>query len=89
MIHLLNRKEICLTYSLEEQARVREILRNHHIHYTVYTKNLTSPSPMDARRNDTIGLHLDRCIEYKIYVHKKDYEATKWLLRSSSNTEQR
>lgn len=80
MISVFNRKEVCITYDMEEQARVRDILKNNNIDYIVDTKNLASPSPLGGRRDSSIGLDLSRCVEYKIYVARQDYELAKMLI---------
>lgn len=80
MICVFNRKEVCITYDMEEQTRVREILDNNHIDYIVDTKNLASPSPLGGRRDNSIGLDLSHCVEYKIYVTRQDYELAKMLI---------
>lgn len=82
MIHVFNRKEVLITYSMEEYAKAKEILVQNHIDYIVNTKNLSSPSPLGGSRDHTYGLDLSRCLEYKIYVNKTDYEMAKHLLGS-------
>lgn len=91
MINVFNRKEICVTYDMAEQARVREILANNHIDYEVFTKDLAHSSQLGATAGtvsiggmlkvDSIaGVDLHRCIEYRIYVKKSDYEEALYLL---------
>ena len=76
MIHLLNRKELVVTFKLEEQARVRDILAANGIDYRVKTVNRASPSPFSSGtrgRSGTFGLRTDAMYEYVIYVKKEDY----------------
>lgn len=35
MLTVLNRKELCITFSIEQQSKIRESLVQHHIPYTV------------------------------------------------------
>lgn len=81
MINVFNRKEVCITYDINEQARIRDILKNNHIDYEVATKNLSSPSPLGGSRDSTFGVDLSRCIEYKIYVKKTDYDLAMHLIQ--------
>lgn len=77
MITIFNRKELCITFDMKEQARVRDILAANKIDYIVKTINRMSPSPMAAgsrARTGTLGQNTDTMYEYKIYVHKTDYE---------------
>ena len=77
MITIFNRAEICMTYDLNEQYRIRNILADHNIPYQIKTKNLSSPSLFGVgsrERSGTFGLNTDYMYEYKIYVNKNDYE---------------
>lgn len=40
MITIFNRKEVCITQSLNERMRVRDILASANIDYSIRTKNL-------------------------------------------------
>lgn len=93
MINIFNRKEICITYDTAEQARVREILSDHHIDYEVFTKDLAHSSQLGAtagtvsiggmlKADSVAGVDLHHCIEYKIYVKKSDYEQALYVLNN-------
>ena len=77
MITILNRKELVITYSMEEQAKIRSTLSQNNIKYSVKVVNRKSPSPFAAgtrAKTGTYGEKLELEYEYIIYVHKKDYE---------------
>lgn len=76
MITIFNRKELIITYDLVKQADLRNLLAGSNIKYLVKTRNLKSPSPFSAGsvgRTRTFGENLSLEYEYKIYVHKDDY----------------
>ena len=77
MLTIFNRKELCITYSLEEQANIRNILCENQIDYQIKTVNRRSPSPVAAgtrARTGTFGENPGLAYEYIIYVKKDDYE---------------
>lgn len=76
MIHIFNRRDLLITYSMKEQARVRDILRQNKIDYTIKTLNRNSPSALsDIRaKTGTLGQDMDIAYQYTIYVKKADYE---------------
>ena len=84
MLTPLNRKELTVTYSLKEQARIRDILSANGIDYNIKTLNTTSPSPMTAGRRAILGnFGIDQSVayEYKIYVKKDELERARYLIR--------
>ncbi len=83
MITVFNRKEVCNTYDMTEQTKVRNVLKDNNIHYDVVAKHMTSPSPLGGKELSTYGLDLSHCIQYKIYVKKDDYETAMYLLSIS------
>ena len=80
VVNLLNRKELILTQSTERQAEIRTILSANGIDYQIKTINL----PNQRGHRSSLGIHSDCSYEYKIYVHKKDYEAAKQLVATSN-----
>ncbi len=75
MISILNRKELCITYSMQEQGELRERLKQHGIKYDLKTINRESPSPVAAgsrARMGSAGADTSRMYEYIFYVHKDD-----------------
>lgn len=83
MLTIFNRKELIITSDLKIQADIRNILSGSGIHYTIKTTNLQSPTFIGSCRGRTgsFGINLDYSYEYKIYVHKKNYDRAKWLIR--------
>ncbi|MDR7870421.1 MAG: hypothetical protein RIN55_06165 [Tissierellaceae bacterium] len=83
MITIFNRKELYLTYSMSEQAKIRDKLSQGNIKHYVRTINRMSPSTFaSGRRSRTgsYGQNMDLNYEYIIYVHKKDYEQAKYVI---------
>ena len=83
MITFFNRKEVCITYDMKRQAEVRDILNFNGIDYIVKVTNRKSPSPIGAgsrARTGTFGENLSMELEYKIFVHKNDYEKALYLI---------
>ena len=77
MITLFNRKELTVTYDMNEQARVRMLLAEEGIDYSVKTVNRLSASSFAAGsrvRTGTYGQNTDAMTEYIFYVKKVDYE---------------
>lgn len=83
MITVFNRKELIITMEMNRQAEVRNILSKNGINYTVKTKNLqTAPFLGNTRgRTGSFGIKPDYSYEYKIYVHKKDFEKAISLIK--------
>ena len=83
MITVFNRKELIITMEMNRQAEVRDILSQNGIDYTVKTTNPeTAPILGDRRaRTGSFGINPDYSYEYKIYVHKKDYEKAVSLIK--------
>ncbi len=84
MITIFNRKELTVTYDMNEQARVRTLIAAEGIDYSVKTVNRLSASPISAgsrNRTGTYGQNTESMIEYIIYVKKVDYERALRLLQ--------
>ena len=79
MMTLFNRRELITTFSMEKQAKVRDILSQNGIEYRVRTNS--HPSGSTARgRTGTYGLSADSAYQYSIYVHKQDYDKAVYLI---------
>ena len=77
MITLFNRKELTVTYDMNEQARVRTLLAGEGIDYFVKTVNRLSASSFSSGsrvRTGTYGQNTEAMTEYIFYVKKVDYE---------------
>ena len=80
VVNVLNRRELLLTQSMEQQAKIRSILSANGIDYQIKTINL----PNQRGHRGSLGIHSDCTYEYKIYVHKKDYEKASYFIRQSN-----
>lgn len=81
MITFFNRKELLVTFSMERQAEIREILASKNVEYFVNVVNRKSPSGGSRRNTATFGENADLQYEYKIYVKKFDYDQAAYLIR--------
>lgn len=66
MITFFNRKQLIITYDMTLQSKIRDILVANNVDYTI---------------NPIMGLYGSSQPEYKIYVHKKDYEQSCYLIK--------
>ena len=82
MITIFNRKELIITMEMKRQSEVRDILSQNGIDYTVKTTNLQAAAVVGSQRGRTgnFGINQDS-YEYKIYVHKKDFQRAVSLIR--------
>ena len=77
MIFFWRRREVLVTYSLEERIRVCSALAAHKIECEVDVKDLTAPTFGSQRgRTGTFGINMNAAIEYKISVDKDDSAST-------------
>ncbi len=83
MITFFNRKELLITVDMNRQSCVRDLLRANDIDYTVKVTNLQSASVIGSSRGrvGSFGINQNYSYEYKIYVHKKDYDRALGLMK--------
>ena len=84
MITIFNRKELTITFSMEKQSQVRDILRANNMEYSIKAINRKSPSPFSPGSREitgTLGENLELAYEYIIYVKKQDYEKASHLIK--------
>jgi hypothetical protein len=84
MITIFNRKEVCITYDMNRQAEIRNILQGANIDYIIRTKNRTETMLVRGGTRAYTGSWENRQMmdyEYHIYVHKDDYERALYLMR--------
>ena len=83
MVTIFNRKELIVTMEMDRQSEVRNILSQNGIDYTVKITNLEAEPMIGNRRGvvGSFGINQDYSYEYKIYVHKKDFEKVTYLIR--------
>ena len=77
MITIFNRKELVLTYSMKTQADARMLLSQNKIPYKITTKNIGDTHSVRGHSGVPFGrggLSSDLLYEYRIFVHKNDYE---------------
>ncbi|MFR3729823.1 hypothetical protein [Lacrimispora sp.] len=77
MITIFNRKELLTTYDLKMQVKVRDLLDQYKIPYSLHVINRKSPSPIfpgSRARTGTFGENLSLEYQYRIFVKKVDYE---------------
>ena len=80
MITIFNRKELLITMDLNRQSTVRDILSANGIDYSVKVTNIQS-APINRSRFGSFGANQNYSYEYKIFVHKKDYDYALYLIR--------
>lgn len=83
MITIFNRQELLITTDTSRQSNVREILSANGINYIIKVINLQSASIFENKRSryGSFGINQNYSYEYKIYVHKKDYDYALKLIR--------
>lgn len=84
MINIFNRKELFITFSINEQARIRKILADNKIDYSikVIDRMNTSSIPGGTRSSvGTLGQNSNNMCEYIIYVRKIDFEKAEILMK--------
>ena len=82
-MNILNRKELLITYDLNQLNRLRDALSQAGIDYQLRTKDLASPSIFEAgsrSRTGSFGMNRDACVEYKLYVRKEDFDLARTFL---------
>lgn len=80
MLTIFNRKELHMTYDMNDRVRVCDILRANDIDYQLKTTNTTASAMGGRRGGNTFGVNMDYAYEYKIYVHKNDYDRALHLI---------
>ena len=82
MIHIFNRRELLLSYDLQQVNDLRELLRANRIDCLVKVTGPRSAVSMGASRSRIYSFGHDRSMErYTVYVHKADWEYAMHLLR--------
>ena len=76
MITIFTRKELIVTFDMKRQSDVCEILSSNGIKYAVKVTNCQNATVFGSSRSRTgsFGMNTNLSFEYKIYVHKKDYD---------------
>lgn len=84
MILPWNRKELLLTRSMSDQARIREILAANEIDYVIKVRigHVQALPTKQWALFGRLGENQDASCEYQIFISKKDYERAQWLIRT-------
>lgn len=79
---IFTKKELITTFSMKEQAEIKDILQSNGIRYKCKIKNRNSVSPFSSERGrtGTLGQDMELTYEYVFYVHKKDFVKAKGVL---------
>ena len=82
-INMFNHREVLITSDLKRFNEARCALDNAGINYSIKTRNLFSPSylPDNSRTRGIPGTKNEHAYEYKIFVHKNDYEQAVYVIR--------
>lgn len=82
MMTMFTRKELLVTSDMKRQGDVRELLSANGIAYKVKVTNRQNAAFLGSSRARTGSFAMDPELsyEYKIFVHKKDYEKAVRLL---------
>ena len=76
MITFFNRKELLITVDMSRRSNVCDILSDNGIDYKIKVTNLQSASAFSSMRGrrGSFGINQNYSYEYKVYVHRKDYD---------------
>lgn len=80
MITFFTRKELFLTYNVEEMMRIRNVLHDNNIEYHV---KVGSRDFWSRGRTGSFGINQNCNYEYKFYVKKPDYEKALYLIHKN------
>ena len=83
MITIFTRKELLITLDMKRYGDVCDILSANSIDYTVKVTNRQTAAAIGSSRarSGSFGINQNFAYEYKIYVHKKDYDNALRLIR--------
>ena len=77
MITFFNRKELFITFSNSEYIRIKNILSDNRIEYSV---KCTNRQFWNRSRTGSFGLNSEYLYDYKIYVKREDYKKALYLI---------
>lgn len=86
MITIFNRKQVLVSFSMEKQAKVKDILDHNGINYYERVINRRSSSSFGSGTRSITGSFGEKTsymYEYIIYAHKKDFELANRYIRNS------
>ena len=79
MINIFNRKELYITFSMDEYVRIRGILNDNNIEYYVKTYGRDF---WTRGRKGSFGMDMKSNYEYKFFVKRCDHEKALYLIHS-------
>lgn len=84
MITFFNRVQVYGGRDVGEFSRIRGVLEENRISYRYKVRDkMTQWSQRGTLRGRVGSLGQQSCLEYEIYVHKKDAQEARWLLRKT------
>lgn len=84
MITIFNRRELTMTYDMQQQARVCDVLAANGVDYLVKTCNRMASLHFGGSGRahyGSFGVNKALTYEYRIYVHKNDLDKALHLIR--------
>lgn len=76
-MNILNRREILLTRRNDDLNWVTSCLITNDIKYITKTNSITNP----GRHHGIPSIKMDYAYEYRVYIHKNDFERAKRAIR--------
>lgn len=80
------RREVFTTVEAQKFYKVRELLEQNQIPYTVKTTNRLAPNalaPSDRARTGSLGLKNEYLLQYQIFVHRNSHDMALHLIRQN------
>lgn len=77
MLTIFNRRELFTTFNIEEYIRLRGILQQNRIEFSVKIKNHAGSS---RGHLGNMGINTDYAYQYVIYVKRNDFENAVYFL---------
>jgi hypothetical protein len=77
MIMIFNRKEVKITRGMEERLEICNLLESNGIPTATRTNTMTNL----GRSHGIVGINADYAYEYRIYVHRNNYDAALNILK--------
>ena len=74
-MNIFNRREVFITYSAEDLHQIEDCLLTNNISYRVKRNSLLHPG-----KAINPGINIGAQDEYRVYVHKDDYECAKCVI---------
>ena len=84
MITIFNRKLLIITMDMKRQSEIRNKLQGAGIDYTLKTRNLQGAEGFGnsgRSRYGTAGIRQEFSYEYRVYVHKNQYEKAQKIIQ--------